>query len=116
MRNPLYWLCKQTVTVYHKEPSGVTRTVYKRAFLDFQKVENVSRTGSKESSPFLLVIPADGLKQPVYNGDKVMMGEGPEISPEQWASFIPAKQPGLVVVTNVDPKYFAGKLMHWEAG
>ena len=50
-------------------------------------------------------------------GDKVLLGEGPEIATrEEWAGFIPAKVPGLVVVKYVDPKYWQGRLIHVEAG
>ena len=114
-----YRLCNQTVTVYHKETTAgedtYTSTVYSRAFLDFRKNQTVDKTGSKESNSFLLVIPGDD--QPVFVGDKVMLGEGPEITTrEEWAAFIPAKVPGLVVVSYVDPKYWNGRLVHTEAG
>lgn len=113
-----YRLCSQTVTVYHRETdtkNSYTRTVYDRAFLDFRKNQTVDKTGSKESNSFLLVIPGDD--QPVFVGDKVMLGEGPEITTrEEWAAFIPAKVPGLVVVSYVDPKYWNGELVHTEAG
>ena len=110
-----YRLCNQTVTVYHKDGDTITRTVFERAFLDFRKTQSVDKTGSKEASSFLLVIP--GETQTVFVGDKVMHGEGPEIrTREAWASFIPAKVPGLVVVSYADPKYWNGKIVHTEAG
>lgn len=110
-----YRLCNQTVTVYHKDGDTITRTVFERAFLDFRKTQSVDKTGSKEASSFLLVIPRE--TQTVFVGDKVMHGEGPEISTrEAWASFIPAKVPGLVVVSYADPKYWNGKIVHTEAG
>ena len=115
-RCPLdYRLCDQTVTVYHQEDSKYTRTVYDRAFLDFRKTQTVDKTGSKEANSFLLVIPGEA--QAVFVGDKVLLGEGPEItSREAWAALIPSKVPGLVVVSYADPKYWNGKLMHTEAG
>ena len=110
-----YTKCNQTITVYHKNGDTVTRTVYNRAFLDFKKTENVDKTGSREASSFLLVLPCSS--QAVFTGDKVILGAGPEIvSREAWAAFIPAKVTGLVVIGYVDPKYWNGKMVHVEAG
>lgn len=110
-----YSKCNQTITIYHQEGSAYTTTVHKRAFLDFRKTRNVEKTGSSEVNSFLLVIPCD--KQTVFVGDKVLLGEGAEVTTrEAWAAFIPAKVPGLVVVKYVDPKYWAAKLVHVEAG
>lgn len=111
-----YRLCNQTVTVYHWDGgTEYTRKVFTNAFLDFRKTQNVDKTGSKEANSFLLVIP--GAVVPVAVGDKVMHGEGPEITTrEAWASFIPSKVPGLVVVKYVDPKYWHGSVVHTEAG
>lgn len=108
-------LCRQTVTVYRKDGDSYTRAVYRKAFLDFKKTQSVDKTGSKEANSFLLVIP--GASQAVFVGDKVLLGEGPEITTrEEWAAFIPTKVNGLVVVDYVDPKYWNGQLIHTEAG
>ena len=110
-----YRLCNHTVTVYHKDGDIYTRTVHNRAFLDFRKTQSVDKTGSKEANSFLLVIPGD--TQAVFVGDKVLLGEGPEISTrDAWAAFIPAKVNGLVVVSYADPKYWNGEMVHTEAG
>ena len=111
-----YSLCNQTVTVYHWDGKDTyTRKVFTDAFLDFKKTQNVDKTGSIEVNGFLLVIPVPSV--PVSVGDKVLLGEGPEIATrEAWASFIPAKVPGLVVVKYVDPKYWHGSIVHTEAG
>lgn len=112
-----YSLCNQTVTVYHWDGGDAytRRVIEKGAFLDFKKVQDVSKTGSTEVNGFLLVIP--GSEIPVAVGDKVFHGEGPEIAGRTaWAEFIPATAPGLVVVKWVDPKYWKGRLVHVEAG
>lgn len=110
-----YALCNQTVTVYHTDGKTYTRTVYRRAFLDFRKAETTSKTGSREANGFLLVIPGEGT--PVSVGDKVMLGEGPQCSTrEEWAALIPTKVSSLVVVQYVDPKYWNGRVCHTEAG
>ena len=108
-------LCKQTVTVYHKDGDKFTQATFGNAFLDFRKNLTVDKTGSKESNSFLLVLP--GAEQSVFVGDKVLLGNGPEITTrEAWADLIPTKVAGLVVVSYVDPKYWNGQLVHTEAG
>ena len=113
-----YSLCAQAVTVYSFDGEAVTRTVHDRAYLDFKKTENVDRTGSSESNSFLLVIPGSTLC--VHVGDKVVLGEGPNVPVSDvkawWRSFIPAKVDNLVVVKHVDTKYWNGQLVHTEAG
>lgn len=110
-----YDLCDQTVTVYHTDGKTYTRKIIRGAYLDYRKTQNVTKTGNTESNGFLLVIPGDTV--PVSVGDKVMMGEGPEVTTrEQWAALIPSRVPGLVVVQYVDPKYWRGHIVHTEAG
>lgn len=111
-----YRLCSQTVTIYHWDGGNTyTRTVIKNAFMDFKKTQDVSKTGSTEVNSFLLVIPGETV--PVSVEDKVMLGEGPEISSiEAWRSFVPSEVAGLVVVRYVDPKYWNGVIVHTEAG
>lgn len=106
-------LFKQTITVYDHETFA--KRVYKKAFFDFKKVQNVDKTGSSEANGSLVIIP--GSAQPFKVGDKVFMGIGPDIADRAaWAQFIPPKYPGLVVIKYVDPKYYMGALVHWEAG
>lgn len=112
-----YSKCNQTVTVYHWDgKDAYTRAVIEEgAFLDFRKTRNVEKTGSGEVNSFLLVVPC--AVQGVFTGDKVLLGEGPDVATrEAWAALIPAKVPGLVVVKYVDPKYWVGKMVHLEAG
>ena len=112
-----YSLCNQTVTIYHWDGKDAytQKVIEKGAFLDFKKVQDVSKTGSTEVNSFLLVIPCSEV--PVAVGDKVLHGEGPEITTrEAWAGFIPSKVPGLVVVKYVDPKYWHGQIVHVESG
>ena len=112
-----YRLCVQTVTLYHRgDGDEITRRVVEQgAFLDFKKVQDVSKTGSREANSFLLVIPCGEIF--VFPGDKVLPGVGPELQGrEAWAGFIPSRVPGLAVVKYVDPKYWRGRLVHVEAG
>ena len=73
-----YSKCNQTVTIYHKDHERHSSTVVYQAFLDFKKTQNVDKTGSQETNSFLLVIPCDS--QCVFVGDRVLLGEGPEIT------------------------------------
>lgn len=110
-------ICNQTVTVYRKVGEEITRTVYEEnAFFDFKKTASVDKVGTDYASSFLLVIP--GNEQAVYPGDKVFLGEGPEIaSVDYWVrEFIPAKVNNLGVVKYADPKYWNNKMVHTEAG
>lgn len=109
-----YSKCNQTITVYHRSETEVIRSVYLDAFLDFRKNRNIDKTGSKETNSFLLVIPGEAVM--ISPGDKVLLGIGAEITPQQWNELIPAKVGGLVVVKHVDPKYWQGKQCHIEAG
>ncbi len=112
-----YRLCDQTVTLYHWDgrEAASRQVIEKGAFLDFKKVQDVSKTGSGEVNGFLLVIPCG--ESPVAVGDKVLLGAGPEIGPAaEWRRFIPSKVSGLVVVKYIDPKYWKGRMVHVEAG
>lgn len=129
-----YSLCDQTVTLYHAElgePFSCTRTVFRGAHFDAKKVQTVDKTGSREVNNFLLVLPSGWQGRPVWAaaasegqpafsiapGDKVLLGEGQEIIDRAaWARFVPVSVPGLVVVKDVDVKYWAGQVCHIEAG
>ncbi len=113
-----YSLCNQTVTVYRASFENNTfsciKTVSKNAFMDFKKVQNTDKTGSKESNSFLLIIPGEA---DLKKNDKVLFGEGEDITTrEEWAKFIPANRMGLCVVDYVDPKYWQNEICHTEAG
>ena len=134
-----YSLCNQTVTLYHADLQNgfqCTRTLFRGAFFDAKKVQTVDKIGRQEANSFLLVLPSGwdgrpvwvdaaaarplGADQPVFSlagGDKVFLGEGPEILDlTAWGKFIPASVPGLVVVKDVDTKYWNGSVCHIEAG
>lgn len=137
-----YSLCNQVVTIYHAIGMGqafsCTRTVFDGAFLDFKKVSATDQTGSHETNRFLLVLPSgwdgrpcwmpqqeyDAAEQSARRGrftlaanDKVLLGTGAQIETrEEWARLLPANGSGLVVVQDVDPKYWQGSVCHIEAG
>ena len=112
-----YRLCDHTVTIYRRiDSTTFTRRVVHDAFLDYRKNRNIDKTGAKDASSFLLILPTSD-PQALRVEDKVCMGEGPRIgSQKEWNEFIPAKVPGLAVVKYVDPKYYHGACVHIEAG
>lgn len=109
-----YALCDQAVTVYRRDaPDSITRTVYEHAHLSFDKGRNTEKTGSKDATSFLLVIPGNADIQP---DDKAVGGVGPEIATDaEWRSFIPSKVENLVVVRHVDRHPWDGSFPHVEA-
>lgn len=117
-----YRHCDQTVTVYHADAADrrVTRTVLHGAHLDPHRVQTVDKTGSTAGTGFLLVIPeraaAFGSGYTLAAQDKVLRGEGPTVSYEEWGKFIPALVEGVCVVKYVDEKYWGGARCHVEAG
>lgn len=139
-----YSLCDQTVTLYHAgfgadgRGFACARVVFAGAHLDSKKVQTVDKTGSRETNGCLLVLPSGWNGRPVWiaptefegldaagragrftlvPGDKVLLGEGPEIAArEAWQRLVPAAVPGLVVIRDVDPKYWRGAVTHVEGG
>lgn len=110
-----YRMCNQPVTVYRFKDGQYIRTVHERAFFDFKKTVSVDKSGSREATSFLLVIPGD--TQTVFPKDKVYDGIGPEIADSKaWASFIPVNVPGLATVEWADAKKWNGQIVHTEAG
>lgn len=105
----IYNLCRQTVTVYRPEGEGISRRVLPRVFLEFRVKRKTDRAGLREDSTFLLVVP--GEKQAVQPGDKVLPGEGPELTKAAWAALT-----RCCVVRWAEQKYFDGKPVHTEAG
>ena len=126
---PDYSLCDQTVTVYHQDAEKhVSRTVIHGVHLGFKSVHTLDKTGGKTERAFLLVIPQSAcayVPPGAYAGapgtytlaalDKVYFNEGPQVEDAAWASFLPARIDGLLVVRQVDPKYLCGRLCHVEA-
>ena len=103
-----YSLCCQTVTVYRKAGSNVSRQVLENAFYSYQDRLVGQSPDSRMERLFTLILP-DG---DVQVGDRIYDGVGPEIDPAGWAGFLPACVPGLSQVQYV--KQWNG--FHLEAG
>lgn len=120
--HPFYSLCRQTVTVYRREAGNIVRRVYPRAYfeqrrqkrLDFRENQTHSRVGDRAAGSFLAVIP--GPEQAVFPGDRLYLGVGPQLAPEDWVDFLPTRVPGLAVAVWAEPKFWNGRILHTEAG
>ncbi len=114
MGNPFpYDLCRQTVTVYTKTGDRICRRVAKNCYYQWYDARIVNDQGTHKVRKFLLIQPG---KEPIAPGDKIVPGEGPEISPEKWDAFLPAKVRGLGEVAYAQPWYWDGHICHYEAG
>lgn len=107
-----YGLCRQTVTIYHREKESVRRQVVRNAFLQWQDAEVTDSLGRRMEQRFLLILP--GNQQQVFPGDRIMEGEGPVT--DDWQLLIPGKQFRLGEVNYASPCYWQGSLCHTEAG
>ena len=103
-----YSLCKMLVTVYHRE--GLTRHVLSDVHYEFTTRREVENGIAQVSRSFHLVIPGGYDIRP---GDKVLLGDGPEIS--QWEDLLPETTDTLGIVASVQPRYYQGRLIHTEA-
>lgn len=104
-------LCRQTVTLYRKTGNKVTRTVVSDCFYTWQDSLTEENEGNRFQRKCLLIAPCALLP-----GDRVMEGVGPEVTAADWTQFLPVSVPTLSEVAYASPKYFDGRLCHYEAG
>ena len=57
-----------------------------------------------------------GVDYKLAAGDRVLLGEGADVTWGDWGGFVPAEVDGLGVITYVLPLYLRGWLHHVEAG
>ena len=132
-----YSLCRRTVTLYHRLPGpefSCRRIVFAGAFLDLTENRAVREGGTQLENSFLLVLPCGWqdrlrwLRPEDYDraeerqqrehftlapGDRVMEGEGPELTAADWTA-LPAKG-GCGVVKETAERSWMGRLCHIEA-
>ena len=113
----------QTVTVYHPVAvkKNVERYILRDVFCQIGSREVPDAAGAKAGAAMLLVVPQTdavryGTEYKLAAGDRVMLGEGPEIAWADWPGFVPAEVEGLGAITYVLPLYLRGALHHVEAG
>lgn len=106
-------LFDRTVTRYRLRDGLVERTVLENCFFQYREEWTETPQGRRQKRPFLLAVPGETVT--VAPGDRVLDGEGPQVTPEDWPRFIPALVEGLVQVGCVSPCYLDGQLTHVEA-
>ena len=109
-----YGMCDQTATIYHKENGAITRTLIKNCYWEYCRERTCDVQGTRMENRFLLILP--GEEQQILPGDRVYFGIGPEVSLEEWSSFIPARYIRVGEAEYVTPCYREGILCHTEAG
>lgn len=127
MNAPQLWgrLMSQTVTLYHPvfgSEFHCRRQVVEQVAYQWQysrSVDNLGKSyanrsllGETAQTEALLILPP---QVEVELGDKVIEGEGPEITDaRQWAALLPENTPSLTVVRTIKPRFWGGKLMFRE--
>ena len=108
-----YPMCHQTVTVYHKEGDTVTRRVAHGCYYRFEDHLEETEVGLRFHRKFLLIQPGD---TPISPGDRIIEGNGPKVTGENWDRFVPVRVPGLSQAAYAAPWHWEGKVQHYEAG
>ncbi len=103
-----YPLCDQTVTIYRLQGQQVFRRVAENCFFRWKDLVRQDEQGLRSQRSFLLIQPGEN---PIYPGDKILPGVGPEVGGLDWESL-----DGCAVAAYAQPNYWQGKLCHWEAG
>ena len=103
-----YPLCDQTVTIYRLDGDKVLRRVAENCFFRWQHRLRQDEQGLRSQRRFLLIQPGEN---PIYPGDKIMPGIGPEVGSADWE-----KLSDCAVAAYAEPNYWQGKICHWEAG
>lgn len=139
MRQGMYRLCRHTVTVYHalyqKDGSfECHRWVIKGVYFELEQSRDTQTSGTRLQNKGLVIFPQqDPLprwipggefetmtekKENRYTlqpGDKILLGEHPEVeSRQQWTEITPEKVENLLVVKAISVKYFMGEICHIE--
>jgi len=106
-----YPLCDQVVTVYRRRADTVLRQVLEGCYLDVQVTAVPG--DDRQQRKFLLVVP--GSVQRVFPGDRLVPGEGPQVTAGDWDRFLPVFQEDMLIVGTVKRFYWNGELCHVEA-
>lgn len=109
-----YSMCADTVTIYRLRGDQVIRQAVRNCLITWEEKSVTDAAGTRMGRNFLLILP--GNSHSIYLGDRVYDGIGPEITAQQWHTFIPACVPGLGQVNFVKPCRWEGEICHIEAG
>ena len=111
-----------TVTLYHPDAKSerVVRTVLCGVFYQQGRRELPDANGTKQGAALLLVVPEStakfGTEYTLLPGDRLWLGEGPEVAWADWPGFVPAAFDAVGIVRYVLPMRLRGRLHHVEAG
>ncbi|WP_455501604.1 hypothetical protein [Gemmiger sp.] len=111
-----------TVTLYHPDAKAarVVRTVLHGVFCQQGRRELPDVNGAKQGAALLLVVPETtakfGADYTLLPGDRLFLGEGPDVAWADWPGFVPAAVDGVGIVQYVLPMRLRGRLHHVEAG
>ena len=117
--NKLY---ADTVTLYHADAAAqtVVRTVLRGVSWQQGGRAVPDTAGTRLGVAMLLAVPEAsaryGTDYTLAPGDRLCLGEGPEVRWADWPGFVPAARPDTVVVQYVLPMRRRGKAHHLEAG
>ena len=113
----------QTVTVYHPVPmkKRVDRYVLRDVFCQIGSREVPDAAGAKSGAAMLLVVPETDVTRyrvdyKLAAGDRVMLGEGPEVEWAAWPSFVPAEVDGLGAIRSYCRCICVGRCTMWKPG
>ena len=119
MRDRLF---AQTVTAYHGDAAArtVTRTVLRGVSWQHGIRRTPAADGTRQGDAMLLVVPEKsarwGTDYTLEPGDRLCAGVGPELTWDQWQTFVPAARDDVAVVAYVLPLTLGGRAHHLEAG
>lgn len=112
--NPFdYSMCCQTVTAYRRGLEGVRRLVIPGCLWQEGELQQDDGLGTDRRGELSLTVAgyAD-----IEVGDRVMLGEGPQVEAESWIDFLIAYKSQLRVLKRVRPRRWIGRICHMEAG
>lgn len=106
-----YPLCDRTVTIYRNTGQQILRRVAHNCYYAYEDCLTVSGNVPVFQRKCLLIQPGPQLLQP---GDRVLAGEGPEVTVEGWDTFLPETVAGLSQIRQAKPWYLDGQICHYE--
>ena len=97
-------------------PAVTAGAVYSEGNVDGKAAESAGEDGQTAAAGGAQRELRYGADYRLASGDRVLLGEGPEVDWAAWPSFVPAEVDGLGAITYVLPLYLRGELHHVEAG
>ena len=109
-----YSLCDQTVTVYRKLGTQISRKVISGCYYRWWEQKKIDELGVRQEVKGVLIVP--GNENIINMGDRVIPGEGPQLTSATYATLIPGSVSGVTEINYAAPCYWEGKICHTEYG